>query len=492
MQPQRAPANQPRLKDITFGFASADFEAAHEPDLLLRGFVDHMNLVENARSSRKFLFLGYKGSGKSALGEHLKLVAQTEPELFVEFVNIDDISFSSFSQILQRSIEPEARYPKVWSWLLLLFLFNSFSKDEGSNFAQDEELFLTTEGLKQLGLLPQPTLSNAIATTSEQSFSLKLSTVLGGIETTFKTTKAGADLPFFIERLKRSARRFRTSSRHLLIIDGFDELLRRGNLQYDALGALIFEANKLNLDFASTCNSVKIIVLCRTDLFERLPGPNKNKIRQNCAVHLDWCNDPEQPERSSLIDLINHRARLSVGADIDVFDMFLPDTLDVHQESATRRQLLEHTRHLPRDMVNLFRKLQEYSGDGRMTRGQVWSALSAYSRDYFLPEITDEMDGYIDGENIDLAKRLLGSFRRVQFTIAELSAHAATLCYPGSFELLKILDVLFRCSAIGNVARTAEGERFVFKYRNQYAGLNRQQPIRVHRGLWQGLNLISP
>src|ERR1700730_3392269 len=84
--------NQVRLRDITFGFASADFEATHDPDLLLSGFVDHMQLVDKAKNGRKFLFLGYKGSGKSALGEHLKLLAQSDPQMFVQFVNIADVS----------------------------------------------------------------------------------------------------------------------------------------------------------------------------------------------------------------------------------------------------------------------------------------------------------------------------------------------------------------------------------------------------------------
>src|SRR5713226_920910 len=130
---QKAALAHLRLKDLTFGFDSADFEAKHKPDLLLRGFVDHMGLAEEARNGPRFLFLGCKGSGKSALGEHLRLVAKEDPHLFVESVNIDDVSFAKFSQILKGTIEPEARYPRVWSWFLLLFLLNCFSKDEGSN-----------------------------------------------------------------------------------------------------------------------------------------------------------------------------------------------------------------------------------------------------------------------------------------------------------------------------------------------------------------------
>jgi hypothetical protein len=281
-----------RLKDLQFGFASADHEASHDPDLLLRGFVDPFHLVDEAKSGRKFLFLGYKGSGKSALGEHLLLLSKADPHLFVKFTNIADISFSTFSQICKGVIEPEARYPMVWSWLLLLFLLDSFSTDQGSNYLHDEDLFLSIEGLKQVGLLPQPELSDLVHTTADKSFSLKLTTLIGGIEATLRATRAPGDFPFLVDRLKLVCTRFESESKHLLIIDGFDELLRRGHLQYDALGCLIFEANRLNMDFAAKGVPAKVIVLCRTDLFERLPGPNKNKIRQNAAVHIDWyCPD---------------------------------------------------------------------------------------------------------------------------------------------------------------------------------------------------------
>src|ERR1019366_6311772 len=206
-----------RLRDYSFGFASADFEASHDPNLLLRGFVDPMNLVGEAKDGRRWLFLGYKGSGKSALGEHLRLVAEDDPNSFVRFVNIADVSFSTFSQILKGQLEPEARYPTVWSWLLLLFLFDSFSDDQGSNLAREDDLYLAIEGLKELGLLPRPKLNEAVTATSDKSFSLKLTTVLGGIEAGFKTSKTQGDLPFFADRLRLIARRFSTESKHLLV-----------------------------------------------------------------------------------------------------------------------------------------------------------------------------------------------------------------------------------------------------------------------------------
>jgi hypothetical protein len=60
------------FKDLKFGYASAEIEGANEPLLLVDGYFNQEGIIGEARNSSKFLFLGYKGSGKSAIGEHLR------------------------------------------------------------------------------------------------------------------------------------------------------------------------------------------------------------------------------------------------------------------------------------------------------------------------------------------------------------------------------------------------------------------------------------
>ena len=64
----------------------------------------------------------------------------------------------------------------------------------------------------------------------------------------------------------------------MLFIDGLDEILTHSELQFPALAALISEASRLNDDLRAAYKPFKCVVLCRTDLFDRLPGANKNKI----------------------------------------------------------------------------------------------------------------------------------------------------------------------------------------------------------------------
>jgi hypothetical protein len=477
-----------RLKDLNFGFASADYEASHDPDLLISGFVDPLRLAQEAISGRRFLFLGYKGSGKSALGEHLLLLSKSDPNLFVRFTNIADVSFSTFSQICKGTIEPEARYPMVWSWLLLLFLLDSFDRDQGSNVAEDSDLQTSVKTLKRVGLLPEPSLKDVVNTTADKSFSLKLSTLVGGMEATYKTSAAAGDLPFIVDRLKMVTCKFKTESKHLVIIDGFDELLRRGNLQYDALGALVFEVNRLNMELVANGVPARIVLLCRTDLFERLPGPNKNKIRQNAAIHINWYSSVGESE---LLTLINRRAYLSAGEHLDVFTSYFPATLRSDGNGQIRAQILEHTRHVPRDIIMLLNNLQKFSGDQILTRSQISSGLAQYSRDYFIPEVLDELDGYVSNEQIGMFMRLLGSIRRIALSIGDLERQAKVLGYGRDFDLIGILRTLFECSALGNVEQRSPDGVIVstFKCQTRHASLNERKDLILHRGLWSGLGL---
>jgi hypothetical protein len=477
-----------RLRDFDFGFASADTEAADRPELLRGGFLDHLGMEEEAKDGRRFIFLGYKGSGKSALGERLVLLAEGDPCLFVRMINIADVSFQSFSQIMQQGIEPEARYPTVWSWLVLLQLFDSFVKDNGSNMTDSSELWLAAETLKDMGLLPDPNLAGTIRTTLEKSFSIKIAGFLDfGAKT---STKQTTDLPFFIERLKLNAGLFRSQSKHIVVIDGFDDLLRRRTLQYDALGALIFETHRLNIYFAQRGVPAKIVLLCRTDLFERLPGPNNNKIRQDYAVNLEWINNEKNYKHAPLVELINRRASLKTGFPVDVFDLLLPALEDTKDKINVRAHLLEHTRHVPRDMVMLFRSLQQYSGDGRMTLGQLFDALASYSRTYFVNEMKDELDGQVSSDDVLRAFRLFTSVRKRIVKISDLESRAVELKYPGSFDLRLVLRLLFDCSAIGNARTLQTFTRDIqFKFRNRFSELNEMEYIVFHRALWKGLDL---
>jgi hypothetical protein len=290
-------------------------------------------------------------------------------------------------------------------------------------------------------------------------------------------------------------------NRHILIIDGLDDIFTSNTAQYQSLAGLVLEISRLNALFARAGSKLKVLLLCRTDLFERLPGPNKNKIRQDSAIVLDWYHDPRQPGESNLVKLINLKARVTDPCLRNVFATHFPREV-ILRKSNTRQSvtgyLLDFTRHTPRDFIQVLTHIQKFSPRQKtplirslLTQEQIHSGLRSYSINYFLPEIKDELVGYYSGEEVEAAFSLMGSLRKREFTFGELEGRAATQKRYGSLDLSGIVSALFECSAIGNIHKRPGGTTyFTFRYRNRNSTLNLQDRLILHRGMWKALNLI--
>lgn len=483
--------------ELKLGYASAEEEGVSDPELLLQGYFDLNGLINEAKLGRKFLFLGYKGSGKSAISEHLRLSAIGDSQQFVTTTFLSDFPYTDFKNIIRGDAEAESKYPTAWSWLLLLNLFSSFAQDAGSPSISDIDFFSTLQTLENLGLIPSPSLRQMIITSSKRNLKLSIPSVL---ETSSERSsqEQGLQIPFFVERLKTLSAKFKSESMHYLVIDGLDDILTKRQIQYESLAALVFEVSRLNTMFRKNNTSAKIILLCRTDLFERLPGANKNKVRQDSSMALDWYHDPRNPGNSNLIKLINQKIQATHPEVIDIFSQFFPQKVKhIYPERVVQQDprafLLDLTRHTPRDFIQILSHIQTFSQGhkGILTKDQILNGVRSYSINYFLPEIKDEMVGYIPVEAVESAISLIGSLRKREFTLSELSDMASKQERYSQLKLHDIISALFECSAIGNLHNRPRGQTYyTFKYRNRNSTLNLEDTLILHRGVWKALNLI--
>lgn len=315
--------------------------------------------------------------------------------------------------------------------------------------------------------------------------------------------------PYYVEQLKAIVKTVRSRSRHLLIIDGLDDIFTAEKIQYDSLAALLLEVSRLNALFAKESVPAKILLLCRTDLFEKLPGANKNKLRQDSAIILDWFHDPRQPGESDLVKLVNLKARVTDGSLADIFHTYFPPQMMAARGGRGRRtsqsgqpivsHLLEFTRHTPRDFIQVLTHIQRFASTPerhaglirrKLSQDQILSGLRSYSIDYFLPEIEDELVGYFPASVVEAAFSLIGSLRKREFNFKELSTKALEQPRFSELDLPGLVTALFECSAIGNVS--SAGRRAVFhtsKYRNRNSTLSLQDQLLLHKGMWRALNV---
>lgn len=474
-----------KFNELNFGFASAELEGASNPELLLDGYFNLHNIIKEAHLGSKFLFLGYKGSGKSAISEHLRLIANRDENLFVRSISLADISYSQMKRIVWGDIEQESKFPIAWSWLILTTLYESFSEDD--NISCDFPLDYTRalDVLKETGLLPMPTWRQVVLATSKRSFSISFPTNMQS-ELEKNIVDGGMQIPFFVDNLRSIALALKSTKKHLIVIDGLDDILTSRKAQFDALAALILVAGKLNLDFQRYKSPAKIIILCRTDLFEKLPGANKNKIRQDSAIQIDWYQDPRNPRESHLVELLNLRAGLANQSSIDIFRQYFPKSVE---DRHIVTFLLELTRHTPRDLIQLMKHIQEFAGPYRITKDDILSGVRSYSVNYFLPEIKDELVGFVNEEDIASTLDIIGTLRKRDFFYSELVGSMEKQPRYSNLDLETVIKALFESSAIGNIHKRGGRTYYTFKFRNRNSTLDIDDRLILHRGMWKALNL---
>ena len=109
-----------KFKEIEFGMAAAENERSSKPHLLTEGFLDAYGYVNAVLNENKFLILGPKGSGKSAIGSKLELESVNDNRLYVQTYYLEDFPYNTFSGILPGREAPETKFPNHWEFILLI------------------------------------------------------------------------------------------------------------------------------------------------------------------------------------------------------------------------------------------------------------------------------------------------------------------------------------------------------------------------------------
>lgn len=471
------------FRKIKFGWADAHTEGIENPDLLKRGYINISNVVSAALGTNTFLFLGYKGSGKSALSEHLRLSSLSE--IVVDQQKLKDFPFSFFDKIYS-SNDKLLRYKTIWKYLLCVKIVSFLYEDEESRIKNKSNIDSIIDILSREGLFPIHNISDLLS----KSTSSQIKVAVQGLELSHCISRSEntVDIEMLTSFLLSIISNFTESNNHIIVIDDLDDILQPKGVQFYIISALINEVNDLNNYFVKNNIPLKIIVLCRSDMFEKLPDPNNNKIKQDKSFTFSWYKEGSNPENSELINLINLRTQLIYPDIKNTFCTFFPKK---YKDKNIEQALLEYTRHTPRDFVQLISYIQKQCTSKRVMIEDIDNGIKEYSSEYFRLEIKNEISGYVPVSAIDPLFALLSSFHKPEFYYSEFVDKAKKNSNLKKLDLDEILNVLYNCSAIGhkydssNIGIT----KIQFKYRNRTSSFLQDNLIRVHKGLWKALDL---
>lgn len=471
---------------INFGKTDAQTERSRHPELLKGGFFDIENIAEKALNQDTFLFLGYKGSGKTALAEHLSLTKESY-DCHIDCLQMRDFPYRSFANSMLPEESPEVQTSLAWRWLLLSRVFSNLLDDESATTKRTDDVHDLSDLLTKLGLANV----RSVADFARRSVSSGVRVKLGEF---FEFEKQGESISQngsfvdVIDLFRDLISSFSTSRKLIISIDGLDDILIADDIQFIAIGTLFTEVNELNAFFTINGLPIKIIVLCRTDILGRIPNTNKNKIVQDLSFSLNWYEQGlESFKQCSLIKIGNLRCKLVYPDIDDMLEAFFPRK---YNNRSIEQALLEFTRHTPRDYIQLLIKIQSNCNSPDVSFSDIRKGITDYSMKYFLGEIKDELVGYVKPDLIDPVFTLLSSLHKMHFTFEEAYAQSKAIRSLSTADLQQVFGVLFECSAIGNMYQYEEKKvRYSFKFRNPIAVFNPGELITIHKGLWKALNL---
>src|SRR5437763_1052551 len=107
-----------RYRDLYFGMSDARNEANSNHEEFIKSYVDFRGIIEDVLDGRKFLILGPKGTGKSAIAWYLRLTESKKTHL----ADVLDASSLPLADIPRLQTGQEAgpeRTVVAWRFILL-------------------------------------------------------------------------------------------------------------------------------------------------------------------------------------------------------------------------------------------------------------------------------------------------------------------------------------------------------------------------------------
>lgn len=463
---------------INFGLSAGEDEASRYPTLLKKGFFDSQGIIAQLLDEPKFLVLGYKGSGKSLIGEKLFQMAQDRHDWFCRKYKLVDFPFKAFGKILpDRQVENNNNIV-AWEGVLLLSLLKTIEENQRFEACLEPSDRAWLADLRKAGLLPSDNLRQLVYEVTKTRFKVGLTSVFSA-----ESSRASDYTWCFsnlIEKAKNVLLNIQSSERVFIIIDGLDELLTLKSSQSVVLSGLLRAAALLNSDFYSKQRFVKVILLWRTDLFDEMDDPNKNKIRRDSSILLDWYHDPSAPEESMLVKLANLRAKIADSSVVNIFSEYFDEHIG---KETVVHYLLDRTRHTPRDFIQLLKEIQNASrtNPGKIGYTTIQTGIRNYSNNYLFPEIKDELANRFPPDSVKVVWCALQRNREVEINTENLLEKCEGQLTET--ETVKILNAMFMAGAIGNkIERRNSEPRYIFSFRNRNDSYSTEHTTIIHKG----------
>lgn len=474
-------------RDFIIGVVEAEGEANNQKILLHDVFVDYPDLFWHLENG-KFIILGRKGMGKSAIGKYLVATMEGQANKFGIMVDHHKIELE---KLIQGSYQKHAgeTHCALFKWVVLTQILNLMTDNE---LIQDWEEMKTLNkflqrnrglvGIDQYEIYDHET---AKGFSINIEYLRRLCTKLG-LEVKEKGSKAEYYklLPNLEETMIRLMKKDKNND-YLLIIDDLDIGYKNKEENNDIIVDLLRVVKYYNNDvFAHHSLSTRVFVLLRDDISKNIMNyADTAKILGSYAVTLRWYQENDSEDQLLLKQFINKRIehnfkRLSIAYNpVDPWSDFVEKSSRGHQKSSFK-YILDQTFYRPRDLVLFFKDIGSKDIPLPICHQEISHLAVLYAKE-MIGEIRNELSSQLSEREITDVLKILYGYRGkyVTFSYGDIiqKLQEASFWNPAG-----VVEMLFDYSLIGN--QNEKGEKnFKFREREGHVcEMNKDQDFVLH------------
>jgi hypothetical protein len=474
-----------KIKNINWGEDDAKSDPA------LEDFFFETPDYQKLLLGKKYLIIGRKGTGKTALLEKIRIDSSKKHDCFYSDISLAEFPVNALRELRDRSMQNKAQFIPIWTFSILVELANKIIYSEEGSL--DESKIELKQFLKRNFPNAFGGIVASIKVLNERHSKVFVGNDYVGGFGNHSTQTSEQIVPVhylkYIEKLKSLIFDIKTTSTYYFLFDYLDEGYDPKSDNTLLILALMKSISNLLKDFKqfSTITFRPILAL-RSDIFDRLNDNDLNKY-DDYIIRLNWSTD--ERDLYSLKQLINKRinASLNNSSKIDSWNIIVDEVGNYrpeYPESTLWNRVANNTFERPRDVIKFMKITSEILPENshQIKKSDISAAEKDYS-DWFYKEIRDEIYPHLKIWEIAFNKHIAadGHIIQTKNTILEkFNNDPAIKEYLAINHLTgdDILSILFDFCFIG--CRNGAG-RWIFKYKDSNFSWNSgTQEIQIHRG----------
>lgn len=450
------------------------------------------NEVEQILNKNKCYVIGRKGSGKTAICEHI--LKSSGYNFFSEKLGFKNFPFNELYGLGNCKYTQPNQYITIWKYLIYSTICRLMVGNEN----------IDAEVRTMLGkLYPKNDLKMLSRRISEWTSAEFGATVLGTGGAVKVSRQVNENTIPWIDKtdiLEDIILNHCDDSKYYIVFDELDEDYRDiagdDNTQYISLLTSLFKAiQDVKATFLNSNRQIMPIVFLRDDIYALINDSDKNKW-SDLKLELEWTKE-------RLKSLLAYRISKDCGDGTRILPfneawekIFIKAPISYGTKQGKRIHSFEfiaNSTHLrPRDFIRYIQCCCVETvnrDDAYIKNGTIKFQDRAFSN-YLKDEIKDEVFPLLpDIENIF---QVLSNLRKWNFSVNEFIAEYRKYVKTGKIREKNtdyVLDTLYNFSVIGNQDKHHK-DRYYFKYLHTNMTYNKNENVVIHRGLFKALQIV--